>query len=130
MQKLASPQELQAELQRLIATCAGPDRPSRVELASELRSLAERVAMAMTPEERAKVLKLRKSERAIQKLKAAGYEPRSYSGRGMYGRYCVGVTVSRSYVDDVKKLIRGASTDSMGMDVIVYWPFLPWPGGD
>lgn len=44
MQKIASPQELTVELRRLLAYCSGPEKPSRVRLASELRELAARVA--------------------------------------------------------------------------------------
>lgn len=51
MQKIASPTELQSELRRLLAYCGGPEKPSREKLASELRDLADRVAMEFdTPE--------------------------------------------------------------------------------
>lgn len=43
MRKVASPQDLQIELRRLLAY-AQTDRPSRTKLALELRSLASRVA--------------------------------------------------------------------------------------
>ena len=43
MQKIASPQELQTELRRLLAYCQG-EQPSREKLAGELLDLAERVA--------------------------------------------------------------------------------------
>lgn len=44
MEKIASPQDLQAEIRRLLAHCQGPQRPSRQHLAAQLRSLADRVA--------------------------------------------------------------------------------------
>lgn len=44
MHKIASPQELQSELRRLLAYCSGPEKPSRVKLAAELSHLADRVA--------------------------------------------------------------------------------------
>lgn len=44
MKKIATPQDLQAELRRLLAYCQGPDRPSRETLAAELRDLADRTA--------------------------------------------------------------------------------------
>lgn len=44
MKKIASPQNLQAELHGLLASCQGPAHPSRERLASELRELADRVA--------------------------------------------------------------------------------------
>lgn len=43
MEKIAKPQDLQAEIQRLISLCGSPE-PSRAKLAAELRGLAERVA--------------------------------------------------------------------------------------
>jgi len=49
MQKIASPQDLQAELRRLLAYCHGPGLPSRARLSSELRGLADRVATKMRP---------------------------------------------------------------------------------
>lgn len=51
-----------------------------------------------------------------------------YSGRCMYGRCCPGITCPRGHVQAVtaavrKAGIRGhASTDNMGLDMIVYWP--------
>jgi hypothetical protein len=43
MHKIAKPQDLQAELRRLLSY-AGSDKPSRIKLAAELRGLADRVA--------------------------------------------------------------------------------------
>jgi hypothetical protein len=48
MQKIASPQDLQAELRRILALCQGPGKPSREVLATELRGLADRVAGSQT----------------------------------------------------------------------------------
>lgn len=48
MEKIASPQDLQAELRSLLAYCQGPTRPSRDLVASKLRDLADRVAAAGT----------------------------------------------------------------------------------
>ena len=49
----------------------------------------------------------------------------SYSGRGMYGKTCLGIVCDNP--DTVKKMaskkkITGACQDSMGLDYIVYWP--------
>lgn len=71
-----------------------------------------------------------------QIIQDAGYEPRSYSGRGMYGKECVGVTcdnqvdlifdmmdhASRNQIKELK----GCITDSMGRSIIVYWPSVAW----
>lgn len=53
---------------------------------------------------------------------------RSYSGRAMYGARCLGVTVGRWDYEDAFKAAkrlrsRGAArSDSMGLDVIIYFP--------
>jgi len=43
MRKIASPQELQARLLQLLDMSKGPERPSRQKLATELRTLAQKV---------------------------------------------------------------------------------------
>ena len=57
--------------------------------------------------------------------KVAGTVRRNYSGRGMYGKTCVGI-VCESPVTAVKSAqsrgLSGALTDNMGRDYIVYWP--------
>lgn len=70
-----------------------------------------------------------------------GYETRSYSGRGMYGRECLGVTVEDpisftlelGYAigqEETSELPRRTSWDSMGLDYIVYFPNVPYDGED
>ncbi len=45
-----------------------------------------------------------------------------YSGRGMFGRHCMGI-VGDSDSEILSAVgIRGASVDNMGLSVIVYWP--------
>lgn len=76
----------------------------------------------------------------LQTLMDAGYEPRAYSGRGMYGRQCISVTTGERVhsvladiiaccedVDAASDMIRGASTDNMGLDHVIYWPSVTWP---
>jgi len=50
----------------------------------------------------------------------------NYSGRGMFGKKCYGVCVSRhSYkkaMDVLKKKVSSTRSDNMGMDMIIYWP--------
>jgi len=69
----------------------------------------------------------------IRKLKEDGWRVRSYSGRGMNGKCCVGVDV-----DSVGETVAvGAflgndcpgepSYDNMGRGFVVYWPHVPWP---
>lgn len=51
-----------------------------------------------------------------------------YSGRGMFGRTCLGVVIPREKFYEAKAeaikspSLRGFCTDSMGLDYILYWP--------
>jgi len=88
-------------------------------------------------------------------LKEAGYDSRSYSGRGMYGKTCLGVSSCHSESQILKELISilvgdksldkeqlsarliqltesfgGPATDSMGLDTIYYWPGIGYDGTD
>jgi hypothetical protein len=88
---------------------------------------------------------------AIVRAEVPGYEPfeaRSYSGRGMRGRECVGVTVGRGLSSfqlgvaiaaamrddffpqlqqDLEDLVGlTVREDSMGLDTIVYFPGVEW----
>lgn len=86
------------------------------------------------------------AERFIELLDDAGCEPRSYSGRGMYGARCVSITTDRyqseGYVaaltmiyaesDEQSELLsvwRGVRSDSMGLDTVIYFPDMDWPEG-
>lgn len=79
----------------------------------------------------------------INAISDAGYQAESYSGRGMYGRTCVGVTVPRdtspfqlaaqiiASSDDPAEMADSLSDlrvneDSMGFDTVVYFPRVPW----
>jgi hypothetical protein len=49
-----------------------------------------------------------------------------YSGRCMYGKTCIGITVDPCYatklIEEAAALgIKGSSRDNMGMQMIVYW---------
>lgn len=49
----------------------------------------------------------------------------NYSGRGMYGKTCVGIVcedATKCIEEAAVRGFRGAKTDSMGRDTIVYWP--------
>jgi len=84
-------------------------------------------------------------------IEEAGYGTRSYSGRGMYGKECLGVCIddnvgnivatlvvetiftaidasgeSDSEVYDIGQLLKGAKTDSLGRGTIVYFPDVPY----
>jgi len=84
------------------------------------------------------------SDTFVEILSDLDYEPRSYSGRNMFGRQCVGIEV-----EDLHELYdigynvaeaiadRGMSTvasspgtpvfDQLGRGIIVYWPNMDWP---
>lgn len=75
-----------------------------------------------------------------EKLKELAYELdlriRKYSGRGMYGSECYGIT-SNENVSEIQILeeagkqgLKGARWDSMGRNVIVYWPRVRVAEGD
>ena len=73
-------------------------------------------------------------------IENAGYETRSYSGRGMYGKQCLGISsenVIKTIVDILRwvfgegdddlyyalsKAMQSAKTDSMGHGFIIYFP--------
>ena len=85
------------------------------------------------------------SKQFIELLRAAKYEPRSYSGRGMYGRHCVGVDLNRPgdlfrlgidmseasvLMGRVLNEVQAPSTGSMGQGIIAYWIWIDWPPGE
>ncbi len=61
----------------------------------------------------------------IEKLKKLGLQPRAYSGRGMYGKECVGAAIDGK--PGGYELPAGWSIDSLGMGYIVYWMSAWWP---
>jgi hypothetical protein len=80
-------------------------------------------------------------EQVMGAIKDAGLEPREYSGRGMWGKHCLGVDTTRDMVGDavtiavnlmedgaeprdVKNWGEGTRYDSMGRGMILYWPTL------
>jgi hypothetical protein len=81
--------------------------------------------------------------RLVELAEAAGLDvyPNGYSGRGMYGAKCFGVTAKNTHAvlpailqaaldqysdaDEISALIntlKSPSADSMGLKGIVYWP--------
>jgi hypothetical protein len=73
----------------------------------------------------------------IQALKESGLTPRSYSGRGMYGKECVGFEdrngvglweFARHLDPDLE--LREPHSDQLGKGMIYYWPEYAWPEGE
>jgi hypothetical protein len=81
----------------------------------------------------------------VDTFENAGYDPGSYSGRGMYGARCLSVTcdnpcktlldvveqfdVARSEEDSVSEFIYTLGTpraDCMGMSQVLYFPDIVW----
>lgn len=65
-------------------------------------------------------------------IKLAGFQPKPYSGRGMFGAFCVSVNVDRGqeaklFSGMAKHLadIPGYSQDSMGLGTVIYWRQMP-----
>lgn len=66
-----------------------------------------------------------------QLVEDAGYETRSYSGRGMYGKECLAIVVPDA-LTAVQNIAHAAGedgltlsapkSDSMGLETVVYWP--------
>lgn len=71
-------------------------------------------------------------------LEEAGFDPVSYSGRGMYGKKCIGIEVnstenamldlgySAANSSVTSERIAKPHVDNMGRDFIVYWPNVEW----
>lgn len=82
-------------------------------------------------------------EKFIEALEDAGYEPKSYSGRGMFGKCCVSVSsggedenvsawdVARSLwfnnFDEDDLDIPEPRQDQLGLGIVLYWPSYEWP---
>ncbi len=81
----------------------------------------------------------------VRAMECVGDGPRSYSGRGMYGKKCVGIVtddpsdcvlaIVRELMDDCGDIdelrdlvgyLDNSSQDSMGRSAIVYWPRIEW----
>jgi len=75
-------------------------------------------------------------------IEDAGYETRSYSGRCMYGKSCIGFVIDDSVLYAVASIVgnvedfeerlnlvevfQHVKTDSMGRGTIVYFPYVPY----
>lgn len=66
-------------------------------------------------------------ETLIKKLESQGAKPRPYSGRCMFGEYCVGVSLD--YIGQYD-LPRGFRLDQLGMGHIAYWTSYKWKDKD
>ena len=76
-----------------------------------------------------------KLDEMLIKLRAAqddqmGRVYRQYSGRGMYGKTCIGFVTSNPTDLAAEIGVRGSRTDSLGLNVIVYWPSIEDDGRD
>lgn len=84
----------------------------------------------------------------VELFEACEYKVRSYSGRGMNGKYCLAVESGDNNIildvinelcifdgseadqlekiQEVCEMLRDCKTDSMGMGGITYWPNIDW----
>lgn len=78
-------------------------------------------------------------ELLIDTMEKAGFEPRGYSGTGMYGKQCVSVVIQPCDMWDLGySLGKGQDgfeiteprTEDVGTWTLVYWPEMAWPEGD
>ncbi len=71
-------------------------------------------------------MKIEKARKILNEIaeELEGTVRESYSGRGMFGRTCMGI-VCYSHIRCIelagKKGLKGASYDNMGLQYIVYW---------
>jgi hypothetical protein len=66
-------------------------------------------------------------EKIIAKAKELGLNVHhNYSGRGMFGKTCLGVVGTMQDLDTLLSEIKGSANglrkDNMGLDYIYYWP--------
>ena len=83
------------------------------------------------------------NERFIELLEEAGYNHRAYSGRGMFGEYCIGASTKGDAADmlsdilvyceitneervEVAGIFKDKRTDDLGLGTIVYFPSMKW----
>lgn len=90
------------------------------------------------------------AKRMLVLVEDAGYEPRGYSGRFMFGLECLGVSLERDttpmafFADlleqvaavgeledqlaELSFMMRETRTDQLGLGTIVYWPEIEFVG--
>lgn len=71
-------------------------------------------------------------KRLQEAAEEVGGRVRTYSGRFMYGEECLAISGADSTAcikAATDRGIRGARTDTLGKDTIVYWPGVPVPEG-
>jgi hypothetical protein len=88
-------------------------------------------------------------DKIVDAFETAGYEPRSYSGRAMYGAHCLGVECDNgaglmaelavsiaeqasdpAEVAEIMQHLTSPRGDSMGRGSILYWPSIEWMDGE
>ena len=83
------------------------------------------------------------NERFIELLEEAGYSHRAYSGRGMFGDYCIGASTEGNAANmlsdilvhceitneervEVAGIFKNKRTDDLSRGTIVYFPAMKW----
>jgi hypothetical protein len=76
-------------------------------------------------------------EKFVEALESYGYDPQSYSGRGMYGKCCVSVHDASAWEiakdlfsegeDGAFNSLPEPRQDQLGLGIVLYWPSYEWP---
>ena len=79
------------------------------------------------------------SEYFFKALENVGYTPMQYSGRHMYGEYCIGIVTDdsplligyflckeESACINLHELLQETVTDKFGLSTVYYWPSMEW----
>ena len=82
------------------------------------------------------------SKALIEALEESGYQPKPYSGRGMYGKQCVSISGDRddnvspwevarclwfNNIEDDDLDVPEPHQDQLGLGIVLYWPSYEWP---
>lgn len=86
------------------------------------------------------------AKQLIECIEAGGHEARAYSGRGMFGKQCVGFTIeghpiavgaglmleaaniSDDMANELLEAMESVASDALGLRTIVYFPSVAWTG--
>lgn len=72
------------------------------------------------------------AQRLLDALYTHNWEPRAYSGRGMFGKQCIAVSLTgESQLWQLARTVPidvdAPHTDQLGKGLIAYWPNYEWP---
>ena len=77
-----------------------------------------------------------------ERLEQLGYRPCAYSGRGMFGKECLGIVIPNiqslfslgidigEHREDGDESPGNPKTDNIGYNIVAYWPSIPYEKED